>query len=116
MSEHTPGPWKWHWRRDDDDAPASVYAEPREGHAYAVAMMPRYQKREQWTADAALIAAAPDMMEALRRCRAELASLRDGSTGGIPNAICALIPEAIDGSENLHTSPATIPPTLSGWL
>lgn len=64
-SKHTPGPWKWHWRPEDKDAPGSVFAEPYEGHAYAVAMMPRYQTKEQWEADARLISAAPDLLDAL---------------------------------------------------
>jgi hypothetical protein len=61
MIEHTPAPWKWHWR--NDIAAGSVFSEPHEGHAYAVAMCPRYQSREQWAADASLIAAAPDLIE-----------------------------------------------------
>ena len=65
----TRGPWKWHWRAGDESAPGSVYAEPHDGHVYAVAMMPRYQTEEQWEADASLIAAAPEMLEA---CEAAL--------------------------------------------
>lgn len=66
MGKHTLGPWHWHWRYEDGVANGSVYAMPREGHAYAVAMCPRYQTREQWEADAALIAAAPEMLAALK--------------------------------------------------
>jgi len=65
----TPAPWRWHWRSEDEATPGSVFAEPHEGHAYAVAMMPRYQTKEQWEADARLIAAAPDLLEA---CQAML--------------------------------------------
>lgn len=61
----TKGPWRWDWRPGDDSAPGSVYAEPFEGHAYAVAMMPRYQTKQQWEADAQLIAAAPEMYDAI---------------------------------------------------
>lgn len=64
MTGHTPGPWLWHWR-DDEDAPGSVFAMPRPGHAYAVAMCPRYGK-DSWEQDARLIAAAPELLEALK--------------------------------------------------
>lgn len=38
------------------------------------------------------------LLEALKKCRSELISVQDGSTGGVPNAICALIPEAIEAA------------------
>ncbi len=63
---HTPGPWQWHWRLEDGIATGSVFAEPTPGHAYAVAMCPRYQKQEQWEADATLICAAPELLVALQ--------------------------------------------------
>ena len=64
-SKFTSGPWRWHWRFEEGVATGSVFSEPRPGHAYAVAMCPRYQSEDQWRADAALIAAAPCMLEAL---------------------------------------------------
>lgn len=63
--KHTPGPWKWHHRSEDQSHNGSVFSEMRTGMAYAVAMMPRYQKKEQWEADAHLIAAAPDLLREL---------------------------------------------------
>lgn len=47
-------------------------------------------------ADARLIAAAPELLEALILCRSELFALKDGSVGGIPNSIAALIPERLE--------------------
>lgn len=58
MSEHTPTPWKWHWRFEDGIATESVLAEPRPGHAYAIAICPRYQTEERWRADATMICRA----------------------------------------------------------
>ena len=40
----TEGEWKWHWRFENGEANGSVYAEPHEGHAYAVAICPRYER------------------------------------------------------------------------
>ena len=67
MSKHMPGPWEWHYR-DDADAPGSVVAVGYPNHPdrpHAVAMCPRYGKQD-WEANARLIAAAPDMLEACR--------------------------------------------------
>jgi hypothetical protein len=56
--QHTQTPWKWHPKSKDQAHTGSVYAEHLEGHAYAVAMMPRYQTDERWAADATLIVRA----------------------------------------------------------
>lgn len=50
-------------------------------------------------ANARLIAAAPDLYAALTYALRELRLVVDGSVGGVPNAICALIPEAINKGE-----------------
>jgi len=62
----TKGPWKWHWRHEDGLASGSVYSELRAGLAYAVAICPKYQTREQWEADAPILSAAPEMYDALK--------------------------------------------------
>jgi hypothetical protein len=62
MAEHTQGPWRW-------DS-GSVFSEPHVGHAYTVAISPRYQKPKQWEADARLIAAAPDLLAYARLMKA----------------------------------------------
>lgn len=66
MSEHTPGPWGWYWRHEDGEAICGVFSETRPGMAYSVCRAPRYQTKEQWEADARLIAAAPELLEALK--------------------------------------------------
>lgn len=82
----TQGLWKWHWRFENGEANGSVYAEPREGHAYAVAICPRYQTKEQWEADAPVIAAAKEMLAALKTA-AEIFDdmMRHGVIGECPN-------------------------------
>lgn len=66
----TPGPWKWGWR-NDDVTPGSVHTD--EPNCRAVAMCPRYGKRE-FKRDAAYIAAAnPAVILALLD---EIATLR----------------------------------------
>lgn len=65
-AKHTPGPWKWHPKFIIGERNGSVYAEPNEGHAYAIAMQPRHVSDGQWAADARLIASAPDLLAALK--------------------------------------------------
>jgi hypothetical protein len=63
---HTPGPWEWYWRVDEDlHADCGVFHEKYAGQAYSVCRAPRYQSQEQWEADARLITAAPDLLDAL---------------------------------------------------
>jgi hypothetical protein len=84
----TPGPWKWHWRSENKEASGSVFAEPRIGHAYAVAMCPRYQTQGQWSADARLIAAAPGLLIELKRAEKFIAlSPRNFDVGRLRAAI-----------------------------
>ena len=66
MSERTPGPWKWHWRTNENGKPeCGIFAEPRDGHAYSVARCPQYQSRKKWEADAAFIVKACNAHEQL---------------------------------------------------
>jgi len=66
MTQHTQGPWTWHNAKNDDGTHnGSVIYEKRPGMAYCVCKAPRYQTDDQWEADAALIAAAPDLLSAL---------------------------------------------------
>ena len=55
---HTPEPWKWYWRTDDEgNADCGIYSEVREGLAYSVCRAPRYQTREKWETDSRRITA-----------------------------------------------------------
>jgi hypothetical protein len=67
MSEldRTPTPWKWHPPSKDQAHTGAVYSEVRTGHAYAVAMMPRYQTDEKWKADAEFIIKSVNNHDAL---------------------------------------------------
>lgn len=66
-AKHTPGPWKWYWRVDEDDhADCGVFWERREGQAVSICRAPRYEKQAQWKANAALISSAPDLLASLQ--------------------------------------------------
>ena len=71
-AEATEGLLKWGWR-DDHDAPGSIFAETRTGHAYAVAMCPRYGKKN-FRHDAPLFVALHNAFPALAT---ELRALRE---------------------------------------
>lgn len=64
---HAPGPWEWYWRKENKEADCGVFYMRRPGHAYAIARCPRYEKREQWEANARLIVAAPTHHNLLRK-------------------------------------------------
>lgn len=72
MTLHTQTPWKWHTEFKSDERIGSVFAEPREGHAYAIAMQPKYQTKEQWDADAALIVRSVNTLPALAKAMENL--------------------------------------------
>ncbi len=69
MNEHTPGPWRlenniaYGWKTN----PYSITVRKRGVHSVAVANIPAKQTitREEALANARLIAAAPDLLEAL---------------------------------------------------
>ena len=89
MTEHTPGPWRWYWREEadikGDIADCGVFHEKHPGHAYAIARCPQYENREQWEANARLIAAAPDLLQALKGAAEVIdACVRNTATVPIP--------------------------------
>lgn len=66
MSKFTPGPWAWYWKESlEGEAECGIFSQKRPGMAYSVARCPKYQNREQWEANARLIAAAPEMYKLL---------------------------------------------------
>jgi hypothetical protein len=66
MAKYMPGPWRWYWRVEDGKANCGVYWEKRLGQSYSVCRAPQYEKQKQWEANARLIAAAPELLEAAR--------------------------------------------------
>lgn len=67
MNGHTPRPWQWYWRSEANEASCGVFWEKFKGHAVSVCRAPRYESRKQWSANAALIVAAPDYHDAAHR-------------------------------------------------
>lgn len=65
MTEHTPTPWTWHAKSMDQAHNGSVYHMKMPGHAYAIAMQPRYVDDKQFAADAAFIVKAVNNHDAL---------------------------------------------------
>ncbi len=62
-------PLKWHPKSEDQAHNGSVYFEPIKGHAYAVAMQPRYVSDADWKAYAEQLTrsvnALPELVAAL---------------------------------------------------
>jgi hypothetical protein len=59
MTQHTPGPW--HTRKND----ASITAEAPNGTASTVAHVDFSKSRDEWVSNARLIAASPELLDAL---------------------------------------------------
>lgn len=89
MSKHTPGPWIVPEDQWDDDSPEILKNYIRVGYGDSglsdIAYVPATHAREG--ANARLIAAAPDLLEALQSSNRVLSSLP--VTGDIVMAICA---------------------------
>lgn len=77
MNNHTPTPWKWHPKDEPNDRNGSVYSEQMQGHAYAVAMQPKYAGNVQWSEDAALIVRAVNSYHALMEALQPFLALAD---------------------------------------
>lgn len=71
MSKHTPGPWEMHGEFSGRDI---VQIETK--HGYSVADVRNYNRSEQNKANAKLIAAAPDLLEALQNLIGEVKDIR----------------------------------------
>jgi hypothetical protein len=88
-------PWSWGWRKGDIDAPGSIYSEKLPGHCYAVAMCPRYGRKE-FAKDAAYATHAcnayPKLIYALRDARIQINYLHEKFTDtGTGNATLAFL-------------------------
>jgi hypothetical protein len=96
MSKHTPGPWKATKFNEHTGLidPHCIYIEPK------VAVVERsVSSPEVDLANAHLIAAAPDLLEALELCRSELAAMKSeigfrGTTIDVINTADAAIARA----------------------
>lgn len=95
-AKHTAGPWRV------DTGPKSrgrVISVCKGFPQKPVAQATGQETVDEREANARLIAAAPDLLEALKLCIKELRAVRHGSVGGVPNDIALLIPERIDVAE-----------------
>src|SRR5437879_732588 len=98
MSEenHTPLPWKWHPEFRGNDRIGSIYAEHLQGHAYAVAMQPKYQTPERWDADATLIVRSVNAIPALLAAMEEIKRYSDENLGPSRSSLLSKISHTAD--------------------
>lgn len=73
MAEHMDLPWTWHAKSADQAHNGSIYHLKRPGHAYAVAMQPRYVDDKQFAADAEFICRAVNSYDVLVSALHEIA-------------------------------------------
>ena len=109
MGEHTPTPWRVIVEADRLDEPCIVAPDHSDDFSRFVATCHGglCDNEQEQHANAAFIveavnsydrnrAAIDALVGALEACRRELNIVRTGTTDGIPNAIIACIPEAIE--------------------
>jgi hypothetical protein len=90
--EHTPGPWVAQ-THPEGAGPDAVYTTAGIKVAYCMAMFGRpHVKREEWNANARLISAAPDLLDALSDFMVNPAF--QVAVGGNPNAVEAMMERA----------------------
>lgn len=65
MTDHTPTPWTWHAKSIDQAHNGSIFHMKMPGHAYAIAMQPRYVDDKQFATDADFIVKAVNDHDAL---------------------------------------------------
>lgn len=53
--KHALFPWQWDWKEENGESDCGIFYEKFPGHAYAIVHCPRYEKREQWEANASFI-------------------------------------------------------------
>lgn len=97
----TPGPWTVTRETDDDGEEITYVGTPEkrgvDGNDYRLGNAARHVcKVYDWSvgSDAALIAAAPDLLESLRETVADLESAYDDGEGARPTAVSAVIRRA----------------------
>ena len=81
MSKHTPGKWL-HIHREWDDSDTVCNS-----RGACVAVRPRFVSAEDWKPDARLLAAAPDLLEALKNL--VLLCELDGCSRDLPEYVAA---------------------------
>lgn len=87
-SKPTQGPYHWHPRVEADDRNGSVYLEKTPGHAYAVAMQPRYVENEAWAETAAFITDAFNTLHETGLTPQQLREQRDELVAVLRTAEC----------------------------
>jgi hypothetical protein len=97
---YTAGPWKVEPFKLGDrlEADCGVYSERFEGQAISICRAPRYEKEKQWEANAALIAAAPDLLDSLKYMIREAKTSTDWS-GPLSQQIIRQMDELISKAE-----------------
>lgn len=73
MSKHSPGPWRAIESESSgtDRRHLQIAIRSESGHMFSLGSTTGDDRHQQRMADARLIAAAPDLLEALRRCLAD---------------------------------------------
>ena len=115
MSKHTPGPWKvYYLEKNSDGEPCIMTATHCVGHIWINDI-----SREQAAANAVLIAAAPDLLEALQRATPYLTdSSAPGACDGLQEGCgrCAAIWLVNEALAKATRNPSRPKPSKPLWV
>jgi hypothetical protein len=80
-AKHTPGPWEFDGNCVWADAIQGYVADPQTEDILSGEYVPLSEAQEQWEANARLIAAAPELLEALREALREIIAINNEDQG-----------------------------------
>tara|TARA_B110000483_G_scaffold194793_1_gene232223 strand:+ start:2289 stop:2624 length:336 start_codon:yes stop_codon:yes gene_type:complete len=86
-TRHTPAPWTWHSKKHEDGSMNGSVVFIDEHLAHCVCKAPKFQDEEKWEANAKLMAAAPELLDALMAMDTFLKHIGENNAGWVGDLV-----------------------------